>query len=496
MKEMVNQGEFVIETNLKAVLVHEIGHILGLAHSSKKAAIMHETFNKDRTEHLDEDDIYGVEYIFGKVERNLKLVNTTRPFKSEKVDSFIKCMSTCKNDQAANTGCLIVSYQHSTRLCHHFSYENFTTTNHSDWTTIFNSSIANHVHNYEPHKKIRMLNEKLDSFNLTENENFCMEKCTLNSNCTSLSFNKKNKICYLFSQTNSIVSSCNDKTADWRTFIKSNEDHPDAARSLNHIGLTYDILGEYKKALSYKEKALAMRERIYKNNTTDHPDIARSLTSIAATYNALGMPKQALNYYEKALKVYERIHKNNTDHFQIAESLNHIGLTYSSLGEYRKALDYHERSLQMRERIQIDQIDIADSLDSIGSIYVSLGDYKKALDYKEKALTIQERVFNKTDQLAVATTLNNVGLTYDLLGDYHKALDYFERSLAMRERLSRNRTDHPTPLYEITVSYTLNNIGQTYDSMGEYKKSLQYFERSYKIQLKIYKNEYYPDISI
>lgn len=53
-------------TNLFSVALHEIGHLLGLRHSSKTSAIMHEIYKAyDPNMKLTDDDKHGINYLYG-----------------------------------------------------------------------------------------------------------------------------------------------------------------------------------------------------------------------------------------------------------------------------------------------------------------------------------------------------------------------------------------------------------------------------------------------
>ena len=52
--------------SLLPVALHEVGHVLGLKHSSNTTAVMYEKYNKDkRSIQLDDDDVAGIQQKYG-----------------------------------------------------------------------------------------------------------------------------------------------------------------------------------------------------------------------------------------------------------------------------------------------------------------------------------------------------------------------------------------------------------------------------------------------
>jgi len=68
----------------------------------------------------------------------------------------------------------------------------------------------------------------------------------------------------------------------------------------NEIGYSYNILGEFREALAFLEKALIIRQNIYGD---DHFDIAVSYNNIGFTYSNLGENVAASKYPEKSISI-------------------------------------------------------------------------------------------------------------------------------------------------------------------------------------------------
>ena len=77
--------------------------------------------------------------------------------------------------------------------------------------------------------------------------------------------------------------------------------HPDLATSYNNIGLVYDSMGEYEKALSYYEKDHWKSSQIAL--PPNHPDLATSYNNIGLVYASMGEYEKALASYERPLEI-------------------------------------------------------------------------------------------------------------------------------------------------------------------------------------------------
>ena len=123
------------------------------------------------------------------------------------------------------------------------------------------------------------------------------------------------------------------------------KEHPSTATSYNNIGLTYDYLGDYTKALEYLQKALDIREKVLGK---EHPDTATSYNNIGSVYDDQGDYTKALEYYQKALDIQEKV--LGKEHPSTATSYNNIGMVYKSQGDFPKAIQYLQKAFDIRKQ--------------------------------------------------------------------------------------------------------------------------------------------------
>ena len=211
-----------------------------------------------------------------------------------------------------------------------------------------------------------------------------------------------------------------------RSVEKKEQHQPDSnnlAAGYNNVGCAYDNLGEHRKALEYKLKALALWERVLPE---DHPDLAVGYISAGYTYGALGEHQKALEYQQKGLALWERVLPE--DHPDLAQSCNNVGNTYGALGDHQKALEYLLKALSIWERVlPEDHPDLAASRNNVGITYYALGDHGKALECLLKALAIRERVL-PGNHPSLAQSCNNIAWTYYRLGRLEEAATYMRRA--------------------------------------------------------------------
>ena len=131
-------------------------------------------------------------------------------------------------------------------------------------------------------------------------------------------------------------------------------------------------------------------------------------------FYVLGMWKDAKEYYEKALKISERgkiqeIYKDEAILVKGA-TLGNIGLIYRAKGELDEALKYHQEALKIDREIGYRQGEASD-LGNIGLIYSDKGELDEALKYLQEALKIFMEI--KSSSLVIQTLINIASIHFE-----------------------------------------------------------------------------------
>ena len=193
--------------------------------------------------------------------------------------------------------------------------------------------------------------------------------------------------------------------------LEQTSDEDKRAFYYNQLGLVYDSMGEYEKALSSHERSLEIRKIALPPN---HSDLATSYNNIGLVYNNMGEYEKALSSHERTLEIRKIALPLN--HPELAVSYNNIGLVYGSMGEYTKALSSCERALEIYKIVlPPNHPYLAVSYYNIGSVYYNMGEYEKALSSFERALEIR-KIALPPNHSRLAMSYNNIGLGHGQFG--------------------------------------------------------------------------------
>jgi len=228
------------------------------------------------------------------------------------------------------------------------------------------------------------------------------------------------------------------------------------------LGLIYDQISEYDKALSNYQLAACLYNKL--NVKVSYGNI---LNNIGITYETLTVYDTALEYYLKSLEVYRQIE----DKEGIAHTYNNIGNIYQTMNNFTKAREYYLRSMDIYKELE-DKSGISSSLNNIGILYDEMKEYDKALDYYNQSLELAREI---DEESGVSTALNNIGIIYHNRKNYEQAEEYYLISLESSKVIGD----------QWGIVNTYSNLGELYIDWQYYEKGINYLNQAFDLA-KIY----------
>ena len=212
--------------------------------------------------------------------------------------------------------------------------------------------------------------------------------------------------------------------------------------SLNNLGMYSWNKGNYQDALNNFFKALKFAEKIQK----DSP-----LNRIDANYNNIGLVYQEMELYEKAIPYHQKalgIRKERAYSQGEAASNNNLGICFKNLNQYTTAKKHFETGL-LKAKQSEDKTLYYDNLQGLAQIYAIEKDNKKALSLFLESHNRPAEVPYNSNSKAKATS--SIAAIYLELNNPNKAIEFGEIAIAEINKDSTNG------VYEVAIYNTLSN---------------------------------------
>ena len=205
---------------------------------------------------------------------------------------------------------------------------------------------------------------------------------------------------------------------------------PRTGIALNIMAIIYIQKGDYFKAREYATQAVDIFRKIA--GKSGQRVLASALNNIGISYDMQGEYEKALDFYLRSLKIKEEL----GDKKAIARSLNNIGVILSALGNNKEALQYYTRALEIKEKLG-DRGGIASQYINIGNIHKEGKEFTQAMEYYRKALDIYREIKNPS---GIASVLFNIGDVEVLSKNFTSARSYFRQSLELRRQMGEKES--------------------------------------------------------
>ena len=175
--------------------------------------------------------------------------------------------------------------------------------------------------------------------------------------------------------------------------LKGEEENNILYDSYNLLGLVYNELGEYNKAIEYHSKAL--------NSLDDKTPIefqskASSLNNIGIVYQIQNQDQRAIPYFEKGLKSKKDLIKYNPLVYTIL--LDNLGYSRFKIRENKGLPELFYESLRLRDSLHSTSGIISTKI-HLSEYFASKSDSKKALQYSKEALNVARNSKNHRNLL-------------------------------------------------------------------------------------------------
>lgn len=256
---------------------------------------------------------------------------------------------------------------------------------------------------------------------------------------------------------------------------RSGEFTPKTVECYYHLGYAHYNLNHYDSANMYLQKAKKVSEQ-----TNNRMILALTLNRIGNTRQLKGEFDQALENYQRALEINREINNRK----EVARSLTNIGSIFRTFGKYDDAIQFHLEALSIYEGIDAPEGTAWTSL-NISRLFKLNEDYDKALEYLEQALTIYRKIAREEGvETGVTLCLKEYSLIYSQSGQTQKALEY-SRQVLERNQESGNQ-------YGIANTYF--TMGKIYQKTGDLTQSLQYLQQALSLKRELHDQIEIPSI--
>ncbi|MGD9928809.1 MAG: tetratricopeptide repeat protein [Mangrovibacterium sp.] len=180
--------------------------------------------------------------------------------------------------------------------------------------------------------------------------------------------------------------------------------------------------------------------------------------------NNLGMIYDELEDYDKAISLYRQSHAIDSlvgNEAGVMRSFINLAISYQNKNLADTAFVINKKALVLAERLK-DSLSLVNIINNQGTIEYDRKHYAESLAFYQEALALYRSMNN---QDGIATTLNNIGLVYLDQKEYPQALSSFLAALDIVNEIG---------LYNLSGN-VYSNLAVYYEEVGDYQNAYQYY---------------------
>lgn len=226
--------------------------------------------------------------------------------------------------------------------------------------------------------------------------------------------------------------------------LKKTSEAIDVASVYTNIGMLWNSLGNYNKALSYLQKAeTTLRKFEQMPKKKEFESLYRS--TLAIIYSDIGMVHMGKKNSDSAFVFFNHSLEYNP---MMPTSITGVAAIYAQRKENEKALEWYAQALKVTEETK-DYSDNMQAKVGLGQLYYEMKDYRKAEDMLNAVLDDMKRRAG-IDVPKLYETYHTLSQIYAKNGDFGKAYRYSETSGRMLD--SAFRQEKLQSVYELELN--------------------------------------------
>ncbi len=212
----------------------------------------------------------------------------------------------------------------------------------------------------------------------------------------------------------------------------------------------------YMHAIDAFEKAEMMEERAY------------AINSLGIVYERVGRYKKALELYFKSLEIFRKLENQEG----IANAINNIGLIYQLQKQYSRAIYFYQQALEIGNKIKDEDV-LANAYNNLAICYQEQHKTELAKSYFLKVLQIDLKQGIPEN---LSYSYNNLGVVEFDLGNYNKAKYFYYKAIAIKEANGKSSG----------LGNVFGNLASVYRILKQYDSASYFLSKAYKIASKEY----------
>jgi signal transduction histidine kinase len=244
--------------------------------------------------------------------------------------------------------------------------------------------------------------------------------------------------------------------------------------SYNNLGMYAWNKGQFKEALNFFFRALKLSEKNSKKDNSIKVDA--TLNNIGLIYQEMELFKKAIPYHQKALKIRSQRKFSQGE----ASSYNNLGICFKQLNNISEAQKYFENGIKKSNEAQ-DKVLYFNNLLGLAQIFAIKNNNQKALSLLLESYYRNNKIpFNSNDKIKVASEIASL---YLKLKQYQKAIDFGEISVNLINAEPEKEVNEVS-VYKILAKahFNASNLdkGNYYNNLFYEKTSLKFKESTAK----------------